>query len=206
MNSSQLSRSRSEVESCHPQADDVLAVLLELGDQRREVAVAGDDDEGVDVVLRVGQVHRVDAQADVGRVLAGLPRRGISISSMAASCSAPVYLPNRLQSAYAFLTTILPFSTSRSRTLSMSKRSRRFWKPRARFSKSMKTASDRSPSPARCGFIPFLPVRCVVVRSRRLPLLCEIRLGLTMRRSIRAAIGRISGDTSGSVGRDELSP
>ena len=60
----------------HPQADDVLAVLLELGDQRREVGVARDDDEGVDVGLAPGQVHRVDDQADVGRVLAGLAPLG----------------------------------------------------------------------------------------------------------------------------------
>src|SRR5579871_4087646 len=71
-------------------------------------------------------------------------RRGISISSMAASCSCVVKLAKRLQSAYDFLQTILPFSTSRSRTRTMSKRSRRPWKPRARFSKSMKMASDRS--------------------------------------------------------------
>src|SRR5947209_10912127 len=55
-------------------------------------------------------------------------------------------MPKRLQSAYAFLATILPFSTSRSRTRSMSKRSRRPWKPSARFSKSMNTARERSPS------------------------------------------------------------
>ena len=33
-------------------------------------------DEGVDVVLGVGQVHGIDAQADVGGVLAGLARAG----------------------------------------------------------------------------------------------------------------------------------
>jgi hypothetical protein len=59
-----------------PEADHVLAQLLELGHQRGEVGVAGDDDEGIDVVLRVGQVHGVHAQADVGRVLAGLPAAG----------------------------------------------------------------------------------------------------------------------------------
>ena len=84
-----------------------------------------------------------------------MPRRGISTSSMAASCSPPVYMPNRLQSAYAFLATIFPFSTSRSRTLLISNRSRRLLNPRPMFSKSMNTASDRSPSPARCGFIRF---------------------------------------------------
>ena len=38
----------------------MLAVLLELGDQRREVGVARDDDERVDVLLGLGQVHGVD--------------------------------------------------------------------------------------------------------------------------------------------------
>src|SRR5262249_5315694 len=55
-----------------PEADDVLAQLLQLRHKRGEVAVAGDDDEGVDVVLGVRQVHGVHAQADVGRVFAGL--------------------------------------------------------------------------------------------------------------------------------------
>ena len=56
----------------HADADHVLAVLAQLGHQRREVGVAGDDDEGVDVRLGVAQVERVDHQADVGRVLARL--------------------------------------------------------------------------------------------------------------------------------------
>ena len=125
----------------HSQADDVLAQLLELGHQRREIAVAGQDREGVDVLLGIGKVDGIDAQADVGRVLAASrARRGISINSMAALCKGAVYGWNRLQSAYAFLATILPFSTKRSRTRWMSKRSRRFWKPSARFSKSMKMA------------------------------------------------------------------
>ena len=99
MNSSQLSRSRSDVAS-HAQADDVLAQFLQLGDQRREVAVAGDDDEGVDVVLGIGQVHGVDAQADVGRVLAGLARGGESRSTRwPPRASGAVYCANRLQSA-----------------------------------------------------------------------------------------------------------
>ena len=54
----------------------MFAQFLELGDQRREVAVAGDDGEGVDVFLGVGKVHGIDAQTDVGGVLAagGPPR------------------------------------------------------------------------------------------------------------------------------------
>src|SRR6202166_4956525 len=51
-------------------ADDVLVVLLELGDQRREVAVAREDHESVQVLLGVGQVHGVDDHLDVGAVLA----------------------------------------------------------------------------------------------------------------------------------------
>src|SRR6266545_2654492 len=50
----------------HPDADDVLVVLLELGDERREVAVPREDDEGVEVLLGVGEVHRVDDHLDVG--------------------------------------------------------------------------------------------------------------------------------------------
>ena len=50
----------------------MLAVLLEFGDERRKVAVPGDDDERVDVLLGIGQVHGVDAQANVGRIFAGL--------------------------------------------------------------------------------------------------------------------------------------
>src|SRR5262249_41800116 len=56
----------------HAQADDVLAQFLELGNQGRKIAVPGDDHEGVDVFLGVGQVHGVHTEADVGRVLAAL--------------------------------------------------------------------------------------------------------------------------------------
>ena len=55
----------------HAHADHRLAELLELGDERREVRVAGEDGEGVDVVLREADLHRVHGKADVGRVLAG---------------------------------------------------------------------------------------------------------------------------------------
>src|SRR5579863_8035629 len=51
-------------------ADDVLVVFLELRDQRREIAVAGKDHEGVEMLLGVGHVHGVDHHLDVGAVLA----------------------------------------------------------------------------------------------------------------------------------------
>ena len=72
MNSSQLATSRSEVDSLTPTPITLLGVLAQLGDQRRKVGVAADDDEGVDVRLGVAQVERVDDQPDVGRVLARL--------------------------------------------------------------------------------------------------------------------------------------
>ena len=56
----------------HADADHGLRVLAQLGDERREVRVAADDDEGVDVRLGVAEVERVDHHADVGGVLARL--------------------------------------------------------------------------------------------------------------------------------------
>src|SRR3546814_7714016 len=44
----------------------------DLADQRREVGVAADDDEAVDVRLGIAEVEGIDDEADVGRVLAGL--------------------------------------------------------------------------------------------------------------------------------------
>ena len=41
----------------HSQADDVLSVLLELGDQWGEIAVTRNDDEGVDMLLGVAKVY-----------------------------------------------------------------------------------------------------------------------------------------------------
>ena len=54
-----------------PAADDedLLVVLLELLHQGDEVAVAADDDEGVDVVVGEGHLQRVERQVDVGAVL-----------------------------------------------------------------------------------------------------------------------------------------
>ncbi len=57
-------------------ADDehLLVVLLELFDERQEIAVAADDDVGVDV--RVGERHleRVEREVDVGAVLVAARR------------------------------------------------------------------------------------------------------------------------------------
>jgi hypothetical protein len=50
-------------------ADDVLAVLLELEHERREVAVARQQDVGADFGTREDELHRVDGEADVGGVL-----------------------------------------------------------------------------------------------------------------------------------------
>ncbi|OPZ04622.1 MAG: hypothetical protein BWZ09_01666 [Alphaproteobacteria bacterium ADurb.BinA305] len=59
-----------------PDADHLLGVLAQLGHQRREVRVAADDHEGVDMRLGVAQVERVDHEPDVGRILAGLAHVG----------------------------------------------------------------------------------------------------------------------------------
>ena len=50
-------------------ADDVLAVFLELDDEAREVGVAGEEDERADLGAREDELERVDGEADVGRVL-----------------------------------------------------------------------------------------------------------------------------------------
>ncbi|CAB3921618.1 hypothetical protein LMG26846_05644 [Achromobacter insuavis] len=55
-----------------PHPDHLLVVLAQLGHQRREIGIAADDDEGVDVRLGVAEVQRVHHQPDVGRVLARL--------------------------------------------------------------------------------------------------------------------------------------
>ena len=57
-------------------ADDALVELAQLAHERREVAVAGDDDEGVDVLAAVGELHGVDRHLDVGAVLGALARGG----------------------------------------------------------------------------------------------------------------------------------
>ncbi len=55
-----------------PDPDDRLGVLAQLAHQRREIRIAADDDEGVDVALGVAQVEGIDDHADVGGVLARL--------------------------------------------------------------------------------------------------------------------------------------
>ena len=58
------------------EADDALVQFAQLADQRREVAVAGHDDEVVEVLARVRELHGVHRQLDVGAVLRALARRG----------------------------------------------------------------------------------------------------------------------------------
>ena len=72
MNSSQLLMNRSEVEFLTPTPMTVLAFSRSLLTKRREIRVAAQDDEGIDVALGVAQVERVDDHADVGGILAGL--------------------------------------------------------------------------------------------------------------------------------------
>ena len=54
-------------------ADDVLAVLLELDDEAREVGVAREQNERADLGAREHELERVDREADVGRVLLRRP-------------------------------------------------------------------------------------------------------------------------------------
>src|SRR6185312_862363 len=53
-------------------ADDRLVVLAQLADQRREIRIAADNDERIDVPLGVAQVQRIDDHADVRGILARL--------------------------------------------------------------------------------------------------------------------------------------
>ena len=52
-------------------ADDIypLVVLLQLVDQRHEVAVAADDGESIDMVAREGHLQGVECEVDVSAVL-----------------------------------------------------------------------------------------------------------------------------------------
>ena len=54
----------------HAHANHGLVKLAQLRNERREVRVAREDREGVDVVLRQAHLDRIDGQTDVGRVLA----------------------------------------------------------------------------------------------------------------------------------------
>ncbi len=49
--------------------EDLLVVLFQLFNQRDEVAVAADDDVGVDVGMGEGHLQRVEREVDVGAVL-----------------------------------------------------------------------------------------------------------------------------------------
>ena len=53
-------------------ADDRFVVLAQFADKRREIRVATDDDESVDVTLGVAKIERIDDHADVGGVFARL--------------------------------------------------------------------------------------------------------------------------------------
>ncbi len=52
--------------------DYLLGVFPQLGDQRRKIRVAADNDERIDVGFGVAKVQRIHDQANVGRVLARL--------------------------------------------------------------------------------------------------------------------------------------
>ena len=54
--------------------EDLLVVLLQLFDEGDEIAVAADDDEGVDVVVGEGHLERVEGEVDVGAVLVAARR------------------------------------------------------------------------------------------------------------------------------------
>ncbi|GBD36922.1 hypothetical protein HRbin36_02051 [bacterium HR36] len=72
----------------HTHANYMFAQFLEFGHQRRKIAVAGKDDEGVYMFLGVSQVHRVHAQADIRRVLATLaaPRNVNQLEARLVQC------------------------------------------------------------------------------------------------------------------------
>ncbi len=55
-----------------------LVILLELIDQRDEIAIAADDGEGVDVIVRERHLQRIERQIDVGAILIA-PRRRVAL-------------------------------------------------------------------------------------------------------------------------------
>ena len=65
-------------ESLAAHHEDRLVVLLQLVHQRDEVAVAADDGERIDVIVRERQFQRVERQIDIGAVLVAA-RRGIAL-------------------------------------------------------------------------------------------------------------------------------
>src|SRR5690606_11902310 len=56
--------------AAHAASYDPLVVLLELRNQRREIAIAGEQREAVDVRFRVAKIDGIDHHTDVGAVLA----------------------------------------------------------------------------------------------------------------------------------------
>ena len=66
-----------------PPADheDALVVLLQFVDQRDEIAVAADDRERVDVIVRERHLERVEREVYVGAVLVAA-RRGIPLDHL----------------------------------------------------------------------------------------------------------------------------
>jgi hypothetical protein len=52
-------------------ADDVLAVLLELCHEARKIGITGEQNERADLRSREHQLHRIDGQPDIGRVFLG---------------------------------------------------------------------------------------------------------------------------------------
>jgi hypothetical protein len=67
-------------------ADHHLVVLAQLGHQRREIGVAADDHESLDMRFGIAKVECIDHHADVGEFLPDWRTCGISISSNDASC------------------------------------------------------------------------------------------------------------------------
>src|SRR3990172_622193 len=51
-------------------ADDSLVILLQLGDERRKIAVTGNQGEQVDVLLGIAEIKSIHDHANVGAVLA----------------------------------------------------------------------------------------------------------------------------------------
>src|SRR3970040_258567 len=145
MNSSQFATRSSDAELFTPMPMTNLCVS-------RSVETRGEKSLSPEAITKVSmcsfEYERSMAQTTMRISAEFLPlydRRGISISSMAASWKPRLYSVYFSQSAYARFTMILPFSTSRSRTrptsnvLYLASRA-----PRAIFSKSMKRASLRS--------------------------------------------------------------
>ena len=79
--------------------EDLLVVLLELLDEREEVAVAADDDVGVDVLVREHHLERIERQVDVGAVLVAAGREVALHEPDGVLRQCRLYSPARVQSA-----------------------------------------------------------------------------------------------------------